>query len=101
MTEKLDLATICPELAEYVRSVKRYRQLVAEGKISRPSVISTVNVNHKDIDTIAARMVELYRLATKQAADLVSLTDAFHDAINRPKGIVPKSGDRFYDQDRE
>lgn len=36
-----------------------------------------------------------------QDAEIERLMIAFHDAINRPKGVVPKSGDRFYDQDRE
>ena len=102
---ELDLATLekaCPEaynmLAKFtnIKELSKYT-IDPNGNLSD----GEVTLSENNANAIAARMVELYQLATKQAADLVSLTDAFHDAINRPKGVVPKSGDRFYDQDRE
>ncbi len=64
---------------------------------------------HKDnIEKEARRLLaldaenqRLRDLAVRQAEDLLSLTDAFHDAINCSMGVVPESGERFYDQDRE
>jgi hypothetical protein len=33
-------------------------------------------------------------------AHIDALTDALHDAVNRPKGVVPKSAEPFYNQMR-
>ena len=33
-----------------------------------------------------------------QGEEIEALLTALHDAINRPKGVVPKSADKFYDQ---
>jgi hypothetical protein len=32
-----------------------------------------------------------------QEAEIKALTTALHDAINRPKGVVPASADPYYD----
>ena len=35
------------------------------------------------------------------AEEINELLEALHDAINRPKGVVPKSADKFYQSNRE
>ena len=32
-------------------------------------------------------------------ADTMKMSKAIHDAINKPKGVVPKSANAYYDQD--
>ena len=40
-----------------------------------------------------------YLKETAKLAKMVfDLNAAFHDAVNSPKGVVPKSGEQFYNQ---
>jgi len=44
-------------------------------------------------------MIRKYLVAVGNEEKVEKLTKALHDAINRPKGVVPDSATEFYDQD--
>lgn len=48
----------------------------------------------------ADQMEKLMSQMAQQAETIDQLLDAIHDAICRPKGVVPESADQFYDSRR-
>ena len=45
-------------------------------------------------------MESLITQLAQQAETIDQLLDALHDAICRPKGVIPESADQFYDSRR-
>lgn len=50
--------------------------------------------NKRDLMEANRQLQKSLKFFQQEAADLMQ---AFHDAIERPKGVVPASGERFYD----
>lgn len=51
------------------------------------------------IDSYLAKARENAELAGDLLFENWKLKEAFHDAVTRPKGVVPESGEEFYDPD--